>query len=69
MFFYALWWSFCVELDALRTMSHRPQRVNALRTAGLCRQNGPMGQKKKKEHVASVKMVFYGEAMAKMYKG
>jgi hypothetical protein len=27
MFFYALWWSFCVELDALRTVSHRPQRV------------------------------------------
>jgi hypothetical protein len=27
MFFYALWWSFCMELDTLRTVSHRPQRV------------------------------------------
>jgi hypothetical protein len=32
MFFYALWWSFCMELDALRTVSHRPQRVNPLPT-------------------------------------
>jgi hypothetical protein len=32
MFFYALWWSFCVELGALRTVSHRPQRVNPLPT-------------------------------------
>jgi hypothetical protein len=27
MFFYALWRSVCVELDALRTVSRRPQRV------------------------------------------
>jgi hypothetical protein len=31
MFFYALWWSFCMELDALRTVSHRPQMVKPIK--------------------------------------
>jgi hypothetical protein len=32
MFFHTLWWSFALEPGALRTVSHRPQRVNPLPT-------------------------------------
>jgi hypothetical protein len=46
MFFYALRWSFCVELDALWTVSHRPQRVKKPNTNDAKHQ-----QKKKKRHV------------------
>jgi hypothetical protein len=30
MFFYALRWSSCVELDALQTVSHRAQRAKLM---------------------------------------